>query len=110
MIPSDNPVLDTIALALLVIAVPPVNMFPVVYAFRPWRSTLIGRALMVKAIGLAVMVDVGVLGLVLGPDYAARPYVRVVAFALVVTGIWFQFIAMVRAPHMHRRDDDDPIP
>lgn len=107
MIPTQHPTLDAIAVILLVLAAPPVNMFPVVYAFRPWHESLIGRALMTKAIGLAVMVDVGLLTLVLGPDYPFRGIVRVIAFSLVVFGIWFQFIAMAKAGPP-RRPRDQP--
>lgn len=105
MIPSNHPTLDAIAVVLLVLAAPPANMFPVVYAFRPWRESLIGRALMTKAIGLAVMIDVGLLTLILGTDYPLRAVVRVVAFSLVVIGIWFQFIAMAKAGPPRRPSD-----
>ena len=104
MIPSDSQTLDAIAVVLLVLAAPPANMFPVVYAFRPWRDSLIGRALMAMAIGLGVMIDVGLMTLILGSDYPGRGVVRVVAFTLVVSGIWFQFLAMAKATGPRRQE------
>lgn len=107
--PAANQILDAIAIALIFIAAPPVTMFPIVYAFRPWRESLIGRALMTKAIGLALLIDISIAYQLLGDDYPFRNVVRVAVYALVVTGIWFQFIAMVRAPHLApSRDHDTP--
>jgi hypothetical protein len=101
---TGNTTLDTIAVVLLVLAAPAANCFPVVYAFRPWRSSQIGRALMTKAVGLAIFIDVALLALVF-PDYPLRPQIRVVAFSLVVVGIWYQFIAMARASHQRSGGD-----
>lgn len=91
--------IDAIAVALIVIAAPPATMFPIVYAFRPWHQSLIGRALMTKSIGIALLIDISLAYRFLGDDYPARDYVRIGVYALIAAGIWFQFIAMVRAPH-----------
>lgn len=91
--------LNAIAVALIVLAAPAATCFPIVYAFRPWRDSLIGRALMTKAVGVALLIDISIAYQFLGNDYPGRDYVRVGAYALIAVGIWFQFIAMIRAPH-----------
>lgn len=79
-------------------------MFPIVYAFRPWRQSAIGRALMVKAVGMALLIDISIIYNVLGDNYPLRNLVRVIVYALIVVGIWSQFIAMLRAGK--KRDDE----
>lgn len=108
MNPTADQWLDWVAIALIFVAAPPATMFPIVYAFRPWRRTLIGRALMTKAVGLALLIDISIIYQVLGDDYPYRNVVRVAVYALVVTGIWVQFIAMAKAgPPPPVRDPDD---
>lgn len=91
--------LDAIAVALIVLAAPAATCFPIVYAFRPWRDSLIGRALMTKAVGVALLIDLSIAYQILGDNYPGRDYVRLGVYSLIVIGIWFQFIAMIRAPH-----------
>lgn len=98
--------LDVAAVFLIFAAAPPATMFPIVYAFRPWRSSMIGRALMTKAIGLALLIDISIAYIVMGDDYAFRDLVRVLVYGVIVVGIYYQFIAMVRAPHNPRPKDE----
>lgn len=106
MSPTAEHWLDMIAVALIFAAAPPATMFPIVYAFRPWRRSMIGRALMVKAVGLALLIDISIAYIVMGDDYAYRDLVRVAVYGLIVVGIWWQFIAMAKAPHASMPQDD----
>jgi hypothetical protein len=83
--------------ALLIICAIPANLYPVFYAFRPWWVTPQGRALMVKALGNAMLIDLGLSVVVWGDDYPGRPLVRAVAFALFAIGIWYLFVALLRS-------------
>lgn len=105
MNPTVDHWLDGIAVALIFLAAPPATMFPIVYATRPWHATLIGRALMTKAIGLALLIDISIVYQLLGDDYPFRNLVRVGVYTLVVVGIWIQFIAMARAGRTSPRSD-----
>ena len=40
---------------------PPATLFPILYAFRPWYRSLIGRALMTHSVGLALLIDISLL-------------------------------------------------
>jgi len=83
---------DTLAVALVVGMVLPATLFPLLYATRPWYRSLLGRALMTKAIGLALLVDLSVahyFGLL-----GNNGITRLVVYALVFLGLWQQFLAL----------------
>lgn len=103
MSPAVNAALDSIATALIIIAAPAATMFPIVYWFRPWRQSQIGRALMVKATGMALLIDITIAYYAFGDDYPFRHLVRVIIYGLITLGIWWQFLAMLRAG---KREDD----
>jgi len=90
--------LDLAAQILLITCVVPVNLYVLFYAFRPFWVTPQGRALMIKAAGNAVLLDLGLSVVIFGPDYMLRPYVRIAAFTLFGIGIWYLFIALMRSP------------
>lgn len=94
---------DTLAVILVALAAPPATLFPFVYATRPWYRSLLGRALMTKAIGIALLIDISLLYNWLGDDYALRDVVRLTVYSLITCGVWFQFIALVRT--IRKRDD-----
>lgn len=86
---------------LLVFAsLPAANGFPLVYGLlQPWWRSQVGRALLTKATGLAIILNLTAAVYIFG-DYWIRPYVRAAAFTLVVVGIWYQFL--VFAPTIWR--------
>lgn len=88
---------DRIMLWILVAAAPAVNLYPIFYAFRPWRSTPQGRALMVKSLGNVIVIDV-VLAYVVFGDYAGRDFVRVIGFGTFTVGIWYLLTTLLTAP------------
>lgn len=89
---------EHLAVALIVIAAPAATMFPFVYAFRPWHTTLIGRALMVQSVGLMLLIDISLAYKAFGDDYALRDAVRLTVYALITLGTWGVFLALVRTP------------
>ena len=90
---------DVIVTTLVVLVLPIVNLYPLLYAFRPWRSTHQGRALMVKALGNMIVIDMAAATLVLGYDYPGRDLVRVVGFALFAAGMYYLAWSMLTAPN-----------
>ena len=92
-----NEVLDWYSGALVVVAAISANLFPLVYARRPWNRSFLGRALMVKAIGLALLIDVTLLYVLFGDDYPFRHVVRAVIYSIVTTGIWMQLLSLMFA-------------
>lgn len=90
--------METVARLLLFGMVVPATGFPLLYStfFRWWRNP-IGRALMTKAIGLALLVDLSVVPIILGhPDYEYPAWVQVFVFVFVCAGLWYQFIVFLR--------------
>jgi hypothetical protein len=95
---------DAVAIALVVGMVFPATAFPILYATRPWYRSLLGRALMTKAIGLALLVDLSVahyFGL-LGDNGITR----LVVYALVFLGLWQQFLALCLIVWRARKGDN----
>lgn len=75
----------------------PVNLFPLFYAFRPWRSTPQGRALMIKAVGNLLLIDV-ILASMIWPVWTGQRLLSNIGFGAFVGGIWYLFVAMLRSP------------
>lgn len=109
---------DGLVLALLVAAAVPVNIYPLVYLTRPWWVSAAGRALMVKAWGNLLLIDLFLASAVWG-DYPGREAVRLAGLSLYLVGVWWLLIVLLRVPrHMPlggwdlrerppwRRDDD----
>lgn len=88
---------DVIVLALVIVAAVPTNLYPLFYAFRPWRSTHQGRALMTKAVGNLILIDMALAVLVFG-DYPLRDVIRVIGFTVYTVGIWSLFTSLVTSP------------
>ena len=99
---------DTIAYALIWLAVPPATLFPVLYFFRPWWRSLAGLALMTSSFGLALLIDISLAYRVFGNDYPGRDAVRLTVYALIVAGSWLILLALLRAdsPGGRRRSGD----
>lgn len=95
---------DLAAVLLVLIAAPAQTAFVFYYGFTsPWWRSLIGRALMTKAVGLALLIDISLIYNWLGDAYAARDVVRLSVFALIAVGAWLQLAAFIA--EKHRRTD-----
>lgn len=91
---------------LCLIAVP-VTIYPFVYAFRPWRSTPAGRALMVKAMGNIILIDMAVLSYFLG-DYAGREWIRFMGLNAFLAGVSYLLLVLLRTPRFPQKSAPDP--
>ena len=98
---------EYIAVAILAAGTIPATGFPIVYAFAPWRKSRVGRALMTKAVGIALLIDLSMWGWVTPWD--VPDWVVITVFAIVVGGVWMQFLALVRV-QLSRSKRYDGIP
>lgn len=96
---------DVAAVILILAAAPPATLFPIVYGFTaPWWKTLIGRALLTKAIGLALLIDISLIYKFLGDEYFLRDVVRLSVYALITVGTWMQFSALLVEKYHARKE------
>lgn len=84
-------------IALSYIAMPAALAYPIIYgALTPWWRTWVGWALLLKALGVAILLSQISLFHAFGPDYAGRETVRLVGMSLVAAGVWLALVAMLR--------------
>lgn len=107
---------DAIVLWLFVGCLPAINLYPLFYAFRPWRSTRQGQALMTKALGNVIIIDLTVAYLWFG-DYAGRDFLRFVGFSVFFVGINYLLATLIFSegaskypPWSWFKRDTDPDP
>lgn len=96
---------DAWILALLIICAIPANGYVALYMTRPWYVTEPGRALMVKAVANAGLINLGLATAIFGRDWPGRDQVRLVLFLLFAIGLWYLFIALLRTPRIPPRKD-----
>lgn len=92
---------DEIVLWLFVMCLPAVNLYPIFFAFRPWSATAQGKALMVKALGNMMIVDVTCLYLWFG-EYPGRDLIRVVGFTAFLIGVNWLLVSLIFSPGARR--------
>jgi hypothetical protein len=84
---------------------PAATLFPLLYGLTtPWWRSLIGRALMTKAVGLALLIDISLLYTWLGDDYFLRDAVRLTVYGLIFVGVWLQLTALFVEKYRARGD------
>lgn len=88
------PDLETIRTVTLIFAAIGQTCFVLLYAFFPWWANFVGRALFLKAITLAFLLDALVLGRKY--DWPHEDTTFVGLYGLMALGIWWQFIAFLR--------------
>lgn len=86
----------------------PATLYPLFYSRSPWRSTEAGRALMVKAVAIALLFDVSLLLLMLGstlPPWSVLT-VQAVLNTVVVAAVTYQFSVLRRLQRRSRIPHD----
>lgn len=92
-------------LAVVHIGTIPAVGFPLFYRRSPWRSTEVGKALMLKGASLAALFVLSIIGFWWPfPGYA---YIHAAITTLVVVGITYQF-AVMRSLQKRGRDNVTP--
>lgn len=95
---------DQIFAALMYAALPAVLAYPVIYGLTsPWWKSWIGRALLVKAVGVFILIAFSCLYQLFGPDYWGRDYVRIIGMTLAATGFYLALFSMIQVKMQARR-------
>lgn len=89
---------------LVTLTIPVAVLYPLVYgtSVRWWESS-IGRALLIKALGLLMLLLFSVFFYWFGPGYFGRDTFRIGGMSLLFVGLHLAFIAMVREIRRGRR-------
>lgn len=88
---------DQVFATLVFIALPATLLYPIIYGLTsPWWRSWIGRALLVKAIGVAILLTFSALYQALGPDYPYRDTVRISGMVLACIGFYLALFALLQ--------------
>ena len=89
---------DTVVFVMMLVSGVALLLFVALYAFRPWRSTQQGRAVMTSAVGKVILLDVLALPFVVFGDYPFRWLVRLVGFGIFTVGSLYLLASLLFAP------------
>lgn len=96
----------TLAISVLtVLAAIPAVGFLFLYSRMPWRKSAVGRGVMISMTATTLLVGMGVLRVFFGTDYALKNPLLLTVYAVVVIGLWFMFIALLRVRYAQPRDN-----
>lgn len=73
---------------------PAVTIFTIWYAFRPWYTHHIGRAIMAHSFGSMVLFDLAAFTPWLDETYPGYQYVTLTIVALWIVGWWYMVFAL----------------
>lgn len=95
---------DVVFKWLVTAALPAAVLYPLIYgvSVRWWKSA-IGRALMLKACGVLVLLLFSIFFYWFGPDYPFRNEFRIIGASLLCVGLYLALYAMVREVRAGRR-------
>lgn len=93
---SEGPLgwIEIYIVAIVHLTLLPVNLFPIHYSHSPWRSSNVGKALMLNGTALAALYDLGVLGF--WWKFGGYNYFYAAVITLVASAISFQYFVMRR--------------
>jgi hypothetical protein len=77
--------------------------FPILYAFYPWRSTILGKMLMLQALAFALAMDGTVIFNLWMPNLIVGVIVEVVVFGMIAASTASLTVLMWRANHVSRK-------
>lgn len=90
---------------LVYLALPAVILYPLIYGLTsPWWKTWIGRALLIKALGVLILISFSALFQYFGPNYYGRNVVRITGMALACVGFYAALFSMLQVKIQARRD------
>lgn len=85
---------------MVIVTLPAAIAYPLVYGFRTrWWRDWIGRALLIKATAVGILIGITAAYQVFGPDYWGRNVFRNAGITLLAVGVWLALIAMLREFH-----------
>lgn len=87
---------DNVFLLITYMALPAVILYPLIYGLTsPWWKSWLGRALLIKAVGILVLVLFIVFFNLFGPSYWGREGFRIGGMAFICVGCWTVLFAML---------------
>lgn len=88
---------DEIFKVLVLVSLPAAIAYPVIYGTQTkWWRSWIGRALLIKALGLLLLLLFSALFYTFGPNYIGRDTFRIVGMSLLTVGLYVALFAMYR--------------
>lgn len=97
---------DNIFAWLVYAALPAVTLYPLIYGFTsPWWQTWIGRALLIKAVGVWLLIVFSALFQAFGPDYFGRNFVRIGGMSFALVGFYLALFSLIQVKLEARRDN-----
>ena len=93
--------LETFAKWTIYVSTIPAVAFPILYAFRPWWRSPIGRALMTKGVGIALLFGMSTAQIL--DLYVMRPWMQAWIYLLVGVGVTFQLLVLLATPRDRTR-------
>ncbi len=87
-------------------------LFVAVYLRRNWRSSAVGRNVMIFMVVIALVSGLAVSSLVFGREWPLRDLIRAIAWGMVAGVIWWRNALLLRTPrHVPHPGpvDDQPI-
>lgn len=85
-------VLEYYMVVIVHVGLVPAVLFPLFYRRSPWRSTEVGKALMLKGVALAMLFSLAVAGF--WWPFPGYDYLYAGVLSLVVVGITYQFLVL----------------
>lgn len=96
---------DHVFAYLVYAAWPATLLYPVIYGLTaPWWRSWIGRALMVEAVGVFVLLTFSVLFQAFGPNYPGRDVIRIAGMGISLFGFWMVLVALLKVKADAKRD------
>lgn len=93
---------------LVYVATVPAILFPICYFFgSPWRTTTVGKMMMVKSSAIGLIFVLIVLGVAFDQDYWGRDVLRLVAYAYLAIALLAQLLTLLSIQRRSRRGDYD---
>lgn len=93
----DIQVVHAIGVIIIMILAVPVTIVPIFYYFVfPWREYLEGKAVMISAVGLALLVDLSLLFKIADIPLVVKLGIADGVYALVLVGSIYKLAALIR--------------
>lgn len=98
---------ERIALWLVWCMAPAATLIPLIYAATArWYRSLVGRAFMVSATGLMLLVDLSLTFRAWDGHIAFKQNAALCVYVLILVGLWLTLFALVREQVRRRRTTD----
>lgn len=98
--------LEVVIVVLFLASAVVVNPYFVILSTRRWWETPVGRALWVKALGNAIIINLSLLGLLTHRSYPFREEALTAGMTVFLAGMTYLTVTAVNTPRVPRRSED----